>query len=76
MALVEITGLADQVAELGAFKAPRRPVDLGVRTRPRLVRKYRRKNLTERPVKPGIVGDDEIGRRDQRPHGLHVDHLP
>ena len=42
---------------------------------PGLARKGLGKHFAKRPVKAGIVSDDEIGRIDQRLEGLYVDHL-
>lgn len=75
MAVMEITGLADEVTELCPFKSPRRPIDLCIRTRPSLVAEHTRKRFAEGSVEAGIVGDNKIGRGDKSLDGLHVDLL-
>lgn len=60
VAIVEISGLADQIAELAALEAARGPVNFRDRTGPRLMDKDRRKRLTEGAIKAGIVSDDEM----------------
>ena len=55
MPFMKVSGLADQVAELCAFKAAPRPIDFGDGTGPCLPGKNGRKGLAERSIETGVV---------------------
>jgi hypothetical protein len=65
VAIVETSGLADQIAEFAALEAARGPFDFCDRTGLRLVDEDRQECLAEWTVEAGVVGDDEVGWLDQ-----------
>lgn len=76
MTFVEISGLADQITELSALEAARRPVDFRDGTGPGLIDENPRKRLTEGTIECSIMRDDEIGRLDKGIQPSGVDNVP
>ncbi len=72
---MKIATLVDEMTELGSFISPDAPIDLGIGTSLGLSGKDGGEGLAKGPIEAGIVGNDEIGRLDERTHRRHVDHL-
>ena len=73
--VVEPAAAVDEVAELGALEADLGPGHLGHRACPGLVSESIAEALAEAAVELGVMGDDDLGRLQQRADGHHVDRL-
>lgn len=75
MSFVEQAGLSNKIAKFVALKAQIGPTKFGDRACPCVGNEGRRKFFTKRPIKSGIVGNDKVGRLDQRVEGGDLSRL-
>src|SRR3712207_4706898 len=72
---MEPAALRQEIAQLRPLEAEPAPGDLGMRAGPSLDLEVLGQALTKGAVKAGIVGDDQIRRRDELLHCLKIEHL-